>query len=86
MNANGKNKEATPFHWTLLLLDKKQGQWMHYNSMRLREKDAIDHYFKDAEELKKYVENYSFVNIEETQPYNEPLLSMEGAPRQKQGS
>ena len=34
---------------------------------------------------KKYVENYNYVNIEDTQPYNEPLLSMEGAPQQKQG-
>ncbi|KAJ8649372.1 hypothetical protein MRB53_002395 [Persea americana] len=85
MNSNGKNKDATPFHWTLLPLDRKQGQWMHGNSMRPREKNAIDHYFKDAELLKRYVENYNFVNIKETQPYNEPLLSMEGAPQQKQG-
>ena len=49
MNSNGKNKDATPFHWTLLLLDRKQGQWMHYNSMRPRKKNAIDHYFKDAD-------------------------------------
>ncbi|KAJ8627703.1 hypothetical protein MRB53_021010 [Persea americana] len=51
MNSNGRNKDATPFHWTLLLLDRKQCQWMHYNSLRLREKNTIDLYFKDAELL-----------------------------------
>ena len=60
MNSNGKNKDATPFHWTLLLLERKQGQWMYYNSMRPREKNAIDHYFKDAE-LLVHVIHYNFL-------------------------
>ena len=27
MNSNGKRKDAEPIHWTLLVLDQKEGDW-----------------------------------------------------------
>lgn len=48
MNSNGKRKNAEPFHWTLLVLDKKEGDWLHYNSFRPRLAETVDHYFEDA--------------------------------------
>eukprot|EP00268_Persea_americana_P054193 TRINITY_DN6185_c0_g1_i1.p1 TRINITY_DN6185_c0_g1~~TRINITY_DN6185_c0_g1_i1.p1 ORF type:complete len:111 (-),score=15.19 TRINITY_DN6185_c0_g1_i1:452-784(-) len=86
MNSNGKRKDAEPFHWTLLVLDQKARDWLHYNSSRPTSAKTVDHYFEDVRIMKQYVENYNYVNVEETRPYGAPLLSVEDAPQQKMGS
>ena len=48
MNSNGKRKNDVPFHWTLLVLDKKEGDWLHYNSLQPRSAKTVDQYFEDA--------------------------------------
>ena len=48
MNSNGKRKDTEPFHRTLLVLDQKEGDWLHYNSLRPRLAKTVDHYFDDA--------------------------------------
>ncbi|XP_058189368.1 uncharacterized protein LOC131306953 [Rhododendron vialii] len=57
MNGSGdKSLKITPYHWTILFFDVRKKNWMHYNSLRKR--DRRDPLLKDATFVKKYVENY----------------------------